>query len=104
MRAKSELERTGIHNFHLVINGVYPNHSSLTGIFGSMAENQKKYIEELNLLFPDVVSKVPMQQSEVKGVKNISLLGEITFEKKEAVIQADFPPNSPFNGFSSSEF
>ena len=103
MRAKSELERTGIHNFHLVINGVYPNHSSLTGLFGTMAENQKKYIQELRSLFPETVSQVPLQQSEVKGVKNISLLGEIAFDKKDVIIQADFPINKTFNGFSSSE-
>ncbi|MCX6335648.1 MAG: TRC40/GET3/ArsA family transport-energizing ATPase [Bacteroidia bacterium] len=103
MRAKSELERTGIHNFHLVINGVYPNHSSLSGLFGTMAENQQKYIQELRSLFPETVSQVPLQQSEVKGVKNISLLGEIAFDKKDVVIQTDFPLNRTFNAFSSSE-
>jgi arsenite-transporting ATPase len=103
MRAKSQLERTGIHNFHLIINGVYPNHSSLTGIFGSISENQKQYIKELRGLFPDAVSEVPLQQSEVKGVKNISLLGEIAFDRKEAVIQLDFQHELPFNGFSSPE-
>jgi arsenite-transporting ATPase len=103
IRAKSELERTGIHNFHLVINGVYPNHSSLTGLFESMAENQVKYINELRCLFPEKVSEVPLQQSEVKGVKNISLLGEIVFDRKEASIRTDFPNNGPFNGFSQPE-
>ncbi|MDZ7613962.1 MAG: TRC40/GET3/ArsA family transport-energizing ATPase [Flavobacteriaceae bacterium] len=103
MRAKSELERTGIHNFHLVINGVYPNHSSLTGLFGSMAENQKKYVRQLQSLFPDKFSEVPLQQSEVKGVTNIALLGEIAFDQKEAVIQVEWPKSIPFTGFSSSD-
>jgi len=103
MRAKSELERTGIHNFHLVINGVYPNHSSLTGLFGSMAENQKKYVQQLQNLFPDKFSEVPLQQSEVKGVTNIALLGEIAFDQKEAVIQVEWPKSIPFTGFSSPE-
>ena len=103
MRAKSELEGTGIHNFHLVINGVYPNHSSLTGLFGRMAENQKKYVQELQNLFPNKFSEVPLQQSEVKGVKNISLLGEIAFDQKEAVIQTDFPNIRIFTGFSSPQ-
>lgn len=103
MRAKSELERTGIHNFHLVINGVYPNHSSLTGLFGSMAENQKKYVRQLQNLFPEKYSEVPLQQSEVKGVTNIALLGEIAFDQKEAVIQVEWPKSIPFTGFSSSD-
>jgi len=103
MRAKSELERTDIHNFHLVINGVYPNHSSLTGLFGSMAENQKKYVRQLQNLFPGKYSEVPLQQSEVKGVINIALLGEIAFDQKEAVIQVEWPKSIPFTGFSSSD-
>ncbi len=103
VRAKSELERTGIHNFHLIINGVYPNHSSLTGIFGKMAENQKKYVAELYRLFPDKVFEVPLQQSEVKGIKNIALLGEIAFDRKETVIHLNYPQSISFDGFSSSE-
>lgn len=39
----------------------------------------------------------------VKGVKNISLLGEIAFDQKEAVIQLDFSKHNPFTGFSSSD-
>jgi arsenite-transporting ATPase len=102
LRAKAELERTGIHNFKLFINGVYPNHSSLTGIFGKMAENQKKYIDELRDYFT-VVTEIPMQHSEVKGLQNIALLGEITFDGKKAVIHDHFQVNIPFKGFSSSE-
>lgn len=103
MRAKTELERTGINNFHLIINGVYPNHSSLTGIFGKMAENQKKYIKELNQLFPDSVSEVLLQQSEVKGFKNIALLGEIAFDQKRIAIQVNYPESTPFDGFATSD-
>lgn len=103
MRAKSELERTGIHNFHLIINGVYPEFGIKNSIFAKIAENQKKYIHELICLFPNKVSEVPLQQSEVKGVKDISLLGEIAFEHKEAVIQTYFQDNKTFNKFSTSD-
>lgn len=102
LRAKKELERTGIHNFHLIINGIYPDHGRLNNLFTRMAENQKKYILELRRIFPDTCSEVPMQQSEVKGVKNITLLGEITFDDKNAVVQEHFPQSVAFTGFSSS--
>ncbi len=102
MRAKSELERTGIHNFHLIINGVYPNHASLKGLFSRIADNQKKYVKELQHLFRGAVSEVPLQQSEIKGIRDISLLGQ-TFDNKEVVIQSRFQENKPFDGFSSSE-
>ncbi len=103
LRAKSELERTGIHNFHLVINGVYPNHSSLTGLFGKMADNQKKYVQQLQDLFPGKYSEVPLQQSEVKGITNIALLGEIAFDHKETAILVEWPKSNQFNGFSSPD-
>ncbi|MCK7519979.1 MAG: hypothetical protein MZV64_20760 [Ignavibacteriales bacterium] len=80
-RARTELEKTGIHNFHLIINGVYPNHGTTSGIFGKLAENQKIYINELRSKFPDDTSEVPMQQSEVKGAGNIALLGQIAFDE-----------------------
>ena len=102
LRARTEFEKTGIHNFHLIINGVYPNHGATSGIFGMLAENQKAYINELHRKFPDDTSEVPMQQSEIKGVENIALLGEITFEKKNAKIQSGFAESKPFNEFAST--
>ena len=100
LRARTELEKTGIHNFHLVINGVYPNHGAVGGIFAKMAENQKVYVKELRQNFPGDTSEVPMQQSEVKGVDNIALLGEITFGHKKATIKRAFTETEPFHGFS----
>ena len=100
LRARTELEKTGIHNFHLIINGVYPNHGATSGIFEKLAENQKVYINELQSKFPDDTSEVPMQQSEIKGTGNIALLGEITFEKKNATIQSNFAISKPFKEFS----
>ncbi|MEX2603313.1 MAG: ArsA family ATPase, partial [Gracilimonas sp.] len=100
-RAKSELERTGIHNFHLVINGIFPNHGTTQGIFGKLAETQKQYITELRDNFGNKTSQVPMQQSEVKGVENIALLGEIVFENKQHSIQRKFKAVKPFEGFST---
>jgi len=103
LRARTELEKTGIHNFHLIINGVYPNHNSIEGIFGKIAENQEKYISELQRSFPGAMSKVPMQQSEVKGVENIALLGEIAFEQKNATIHSKFVESKLFNDFTSPD-
>mgnify|MGYP005841708761 FL=1 len=102
-RAKSELERTGIHNFHLVINGIFPDHGSTQGIFGKLAETQKKYITELCKNFGNKTSQVPMQQSEVKGIENITLLGEIAFENKQHTIHRKFKEVKPFKGFSTPD-
>lgn len=103
LRARKELEKTGIHNFHLIINGVYPNHGEIGGIFGKIAENQNKYIDELRQHFPNDTFEVPMQQSEVKGVDNISLLGEITFDRKTGTIQGNYTERKPFNAFTPAD-
>lgn len=100
LRARTELEKTGIHNFHLIINGVYPNHNSLNGFFKRISESQQAYISELRQLFSTDTSEVPMQQSEVKGLNNIALLGEITFEKKNASIQGSYSETILFNEFT----
>ena len=102
LRARTELEKTGIHNFHLIINGVYPNHGTTSGIFGKIAENQKIYIKELRKTFPADTSEVPMQQSEVKGADNIALLGEITFEHKITTLHSSFADSKPFQEFASA--
>lgn len=44
-----------------------------------------------------------MQQSEVKGVENIALLGEIAFEQKKATIQSKFIDNILFNDFTTTD-
>ena len=103
LRAQTELEKTGIHNFHLIINGVYPNNSSIGSIFGEIAEGQKAYIKELRQHFPTDTSEVPMQQSEIKGFENIALLGEIAFEQKNTSIQSNFTKSKPFNAFASAD-
>lgn len=103
LRAKNELERTGIHNFHLIINGIFPNHGSNRGIFAKMAETQKGYIAELQRLFKQDSSVVPMQQSEIKGLSNITLLGEIVFEGKFHDIQGKFTEVEPFINFNTPE-
>jgi len=103
LRARTELEKTGIHNFHLIINGVYPNHGATSGIFGKLAENQKIYINELRSKFPNDTSEVTMQQSEVKGADNIALLGQIAFEKKVTTLHSGFAESKPFHGFASPE-
>jgi len=102
-RAKTELERTGIHHFHLIINGIFPNHGTTSGIFAKMAETQKKYITELHQFFGKETTEVPMQQSEVKGVDNILKLGEIAFEGKTHSIRSNFSDIEPFQSFASPE-
>ena len=101
LRAKTELERTGIHSFRLIINGVYPNHGSNTGIFTQLAQNQQKYILQLQQRFNGHTLEVPMQTAEIKGMTNISRLGQIAFDQLDVAISVDLPGVQEFTEFSS---
>ncbi len=103
LRAKSELERTGIHNFRLIINGVFPNQGSNTGVFAHLAQNQQKYIAELEQQFNGSTITVPMQAAEIKGMDNISLLGGIAYGQSDVVIDTGFTDEEVFSGFSSGQ-
>ena len=52
-----ELNRTGIHNFHLIINGVYPEDKASTGKFKLIADNQNAYIQKLKEVISDIYVK-----------------------------------------------
>ena len=102
IRAKKELEKTGIQNFQLIINGVYPNNGISDGIFKNIAEKQIEYINVLKENFVSQVSEVPLQESEIKGLDNIKLLGLIAFENQNIPIQGDFKERVAFKQFSSA--
>ncbi len=101
LRAKTELERTGIHKFRLIINGVYPSHGSDTGIFSQLARNQQKYIAQLQQQFNGHTLEVPMQTSEIKGIANIGRLGQIAFDQSDATVSVDLPGVQEFKGFAA---
>lgn len=103
LRAKSEFERTGIFNFQLIINGVYPNHGSDAGVFSNLAQNQQNYISDLKENFKNISLEVPMQKTEIKGFENISRLGKIIFEQSTDLIDTGFTEIGAFNGFSNNQ-
>lgn len=103
MRAKSDLEKTGIHNFRLIINGVYPNHdSNLGGIFSKLTGTQQANIKVLALEFP-TNNIVHLQGGEIKGLENITTFGEIIFENSPKKIHHSFNHSAPFTGFTKPE-
>lgn len=103
LRAKSEFERTGIFNFQLIINGVYPNHGTDAGVFSNLAQNQQNYISDLKENFKNISLEVPMQKTEIKGFENISRLGKIVFEQSSDLIDTGFTEIGAFNGFSNNQ-
>lgn len=101
LRAKSDLEKAGIHHFKLIINGVYPDQdSNESGIFSKLSGMQQLYIKKLSEEFPDHLHLVPLQAGEIKGLDNIIAFGEIIYENAQKTIHQPFKESKSFVGFS----
>jgi arsenite-transporting ATPase len=100
IRAKEELERTGIHRFSLIINGVYPNHGADLGIFSKMHEMQQLNIKRLKSIAFNSVAEVPLQQGEIKGFDTIASFSNVVFNHAEMPANETFTDYKAFHGFS----
>lgn len=99
-RAKVELEKTGIHNFQLIINGVFPDTEAGT-IFADQRERQQVYIDELKQIGLPLL-QVPMQSGEIKGTDTLRRFAAIAFNQNDDHIVNE-PTNTPvFNGFADA--
>jgi arsenite-transporting ATPase len=101
MRAKAELERTGIHLFSLIINGVYPNHGADLGIFSKMHKMQQLNITKLKSTAYHSISEVALQQGEIKGLETIAAFGNVVFKHGEMPVGYSFVEEKAFEGFIS---
>lgn len=101
LRSMSELEKTGIHHFEIIINGVYPSNETGT-IFTSMYETQQGHIRTLEKTgLP--ITRVPMQAGEIKGYETLRRFGNIVFDDVDDLIETTFSDVTYFRGFSDTE-
>ncbi len=98
-RAKKELERTGIHNFNLIINGIVPAESADSIIFKQLRERQRPFIDQLSNLGLTVI-EAPMQSAEIKGYDTLKRFSAIVYDQKQDHISGNFYDTREFKGFS----
>jgi len=99
-RAKVELEKTGIHHFELIINGVFPDSESGT-IFSNQRERQQVYIDELKQTGLPVL-QVPMQSGEIKGTETLKRFASIAFDGSNDHIVNTLVDTQEFDGFADA--
>jgi arsenite-transporting ATPase len=101
-RAKAELEKTGIHHFELIINGVIPASVATTGFFEQLRQKQIQYIRELQALeMPSI--QVPLQAAEIRGYQTLKRFAVIVYQQAPDHIRADYSDTKAFAGFADPQ-
>jgi arsenite/tail-anchored protein-transporting ATPase len=101
-RAKSELEKTGIHHFSLIINGVLPAAVEQDPFYRQLREKQLPYLNELHALQMPVL-EVPLQAGEIKGYASLKRFAAIVFNGADDSISTDYTDTEAFTGFADPQ-
>lgn len=83
-RASEELKTLGIETQLVVANLIIPEEQAISTFFKNRRNMQLKYIEEIKETFTkSVIVKVPMYESEIKGIDLLLEITENIFDRKE---------------------
>ncbi len=97
-RAKKELEKTGIHNYRIIINGIIPDEVGSSGTFSKLKKKQARFIRELTDVGAPVM-EVPMQAGEIKGYQILRQFADIVYNKKKSIISSNYGNVDEFDNF-----
>jgi arsenite/tail-anchored protein-transporting ATPase len=98
-RAMHELEKTGIHHFEIIINGVIPESAEQSGIFSSLRKKQLPFIQSLREMnIP--VTEVPLQSGEIKGLITLQHFAAIIFDKAKESLAINYTDTDEFTAFT----
>lgn len=103
IRARTELERTGIHHFSLIINGIFPDHGADLGIFSRMRDRQQEHIALLKGYGFSSIMEAPLLQREVKGMAVIAAFGRLLFDGEKMDERSAYYEEKTFEGFARPE-
>lgn len=101
-RAKAELEKTGIHHFSLLINGVIPEAAQQDFLFARLGERQLPYIKEL-LALEMPAKQVPLQAGEIKGYHSLQRFAAIVYEGAADSIRVNYSDTEAFSDFANPQ-
>jgi len=97
-RAMEELEKTGIHHFEVIINGVIPKEAEASTIFSKLRKKQLPFIEDLSkMAIP--ATEVPLQSGEIKGYKTLQEFASVVFGHKKESLAINYSDIQEFSDF-----
>ena len=83
-RAIAELEKLGIHNYQLIVNGVIPAEESANPLFAARADLQARYLHQIETEFPMPARRMALLSDEIKGVQRLREVAAIFFDRQPA--------------------
>lgn len=102
LRAHHELSGLGIHNFKIIVNGIYPNMEIGLRQYANLLVVQTRYLDEITSVLPYPTTRVLMQRGEIKGLSTIKEFAGIVFNGKNNIIKSFSGEYKSFENFAGS--
>jgi len=101
LRARDELNTLGIRNFHVIVNGIYPDDEIIRSRYANLSAVQSRYLGLIEKALPYPSIEVGLQSGEIKGLRAITDFAGFVFEGKEAAVMESFHQPGTFDRFSN---
>lgn len=88
-RAISELEKLGIQNFQLIINGIIPPEGTQNPLFSARAEMQSDYLTQIERDLAFTKQRMTLLASEIKGIERLRTVGKIFFDGEQVPTESE---------------
>jgi arsenite-transporting ATPase len=100
LRAHDELATLGIHNFRVIVNGIYPNDEIIHSRYANLSAMQSRYLGMIEKALPYPSNKVDLQSGEIKGLRAITDFAGVVFEGKRSAFTESFHTPGRFDQFA----
>ena len=88
-RAISELEKLGIQNFQLIINGIIPPEGTQNPLFSARAEMQSDYLTQIERELAFTKQRMTLLAGEIKGIERLRTVGKIFFDGEQVPTESE---------------
>jgi len=83
-RAIGELQKLGIQNYRLIVNGIIAAGGDGNSLFAARAEMHGRYLAQIEKEFTYPIQRMALQAGEIKGVERLRQVGKIFFDGEKA--------------------
>jgi arsenite-transporting ATPase len=103
LRARDELNKLGIRNFRVIVNGIYPDDEIIHSRYANLSAVQSRYLGMIEKALPYPSNKVGLQSGEIKGLRAIKDFAGVVFEGKKTAVTGSFPQPGTFDQFADGD-
>jgi len=103
LRARDELNKLGIRNFRVIVNGIYPDDEIIHSRYANLSAVQSRYLGMIEKALPYPSNNVGLQSGEIKGLRAITDFAGVVFEGKKTAATKSFPQSGTFDQFADGD-